>query len=64
MKTIAQVMKKARKGDLLTDEKRVWKVENWGGTRIAVPCEAKSFELWATGRMEKIAIIPRLRIVK
>jgi len=55
-------MKKAKENDILTDGKRTWKIVYWSGDKIALPLQKKSFELWADCEMEKIAIIPGLRI--
>jgi hypothetical protein len=58
-------MKKAKVNDLLTDGKRKWQVISWGrDSKIAVPLTRKSFELWANCELEKVAVIPGLRIIK
>lgn len=71
MKTIAQVLKKAKLGSILTDNKRYWKVIdlNFDGNVVASPItkagekSKRGFELWSSG-IEQVAVIPNLRIVK
>lgn len=70
MKTIAQVLKKAKLGSVLTDGTRYWKVVdlNFDGNIVASPVtkkglpSKKGFELWSSG-IEQVAIIPGLRVL-
>ena len=65
MKTINEIMRKATVGDILTDGKREWKVVEFEGL-VGVPTRytKNSFEIWADCALEKVAIIPNLRIKK
>jgi hypothetical protein len=63
MKTIAQILKNAKLGQLFSDGKRVWKVtdENFDGAVVASPVKGKpSVELWSKG-IEQITYMPELR---
>jgi len=67
MKTIAEVMKKADYGDVLTDGKRYWHIvgdKQSNPYKVASPRFKASFELWGEGSIEKVASIPRLKVVK
>ena len=72
MKTISQVLKKAKLNDILTDGKRYWKVIDTNydyHITVATPVtktgkpSKNGFELWSSG-IEKVAVIPGLRVVK
>lgn len=72
MKTIKQVLSKAKLGDVLTNGKLYWKItdDNFDYyIKIASPItkagkpSKSGFELWSSG-IENVAIIPGLRIVK
>lgn len=71
MKTISQVLSKAKLGDVFTNGKLYWKVvdTNWDGCVIAFPVTKtgkqykKGFELWSKG-VERVAVIPGLRKIK
>lgn len=71
MKTISKILKNTKKGDILTDGKRYWKVvdTNFDGCVVASPAKKngepsnKGFELWSSG-IENVAIIPGLKVVK
>lgn len=71
MKTIAQILKKCKLNDVLTDGKRYWKVthENFDYCVVASPINKngtpskRGFEIWSSG-IEQVAIIPNLRKVK
>jgi hypothetical protein len=71
MKTIKQVLSKAKIGDIFTNGKLYWKVidTNFDGAVVACPItktgkpSKSGFELWSTG-IEEVAIIPGLRKVK
>jgi len=72
MKTIAEILNEAKPGDSLTDGVRIWYVEdNKYEGKIAVPVSKsgktypkKGFELWSDCELERVAVIPNLRIVK
>jgi hypothetical protein len=69
-KTIAQVLKSAKPGDMLTDGKRYWRVNRFkfDSCMIASPCAkdgrpvCRGFELWSKG-IETVAVIPGLRVM-
>ena len=71
MKTIAQILKKCKLNDILTDGKRYWKVidENFDHLVVACPIKKdgspnkKGFEIWSGG-LEQVAVIPGLKKVK
>lgn len=71
MKTIAQILKKTKKGDILNAGKRYWRVveTDFDGIIVASPITKKGkpyrngFEIWSSG-IESIAIIPGLKVVK
>lgn len=72
MKTIAQVLKKAKDGDILTNGKLFWLMHRRPNSElIATPIKSKtnwdyndkSFELWEECAIEKTAVIPGLRIL-
>ena len=65
MKTISEILTKAKKGDRLTDGTRTWKVIIWDGGKLAIPLRPKknNFELWGDCKLEQVAIIPGLRII-
>jgi hypothetical protein len=70
--TISQTLKKAKLGDSLTDGKRIWYVDknNLEKGKIGFPVlrngeeDLKGFELWESGGIDKIAVIPKLKIVR
>ena len=68
MKTIKQVLSKAKFGDVLTNGKLYWKID-YHYDRIASPItkagkpSRSGFELWTSG-IEAVAVIPGLRIMK
>ena len=68
MKTIKQVLSKAKLGDVLTNGKLYWKMNDYYD-KIASPITKagkplkNGFELWSSG-IESVAVIPGLRIVK
>jgi hypothetical protein len=71
-KTIAQVLKTCKKGDLLTNGKLYWKVVDTNfdyHVTVASPCKkngdriGSGFEIWSSG-IESVAIIPDLKKVK
>ena len=66
MKTIYEVMKTAKVGDLLTDGVRTWKVVDDVGEVFGIPLKynKKSFELWSACEFEKVAVIPGLRVIR
>lgn len=71
MKTISEVMKKAKRGDRLTDGVRIWHITTRNNPdKVASPIltsggwDLESFELWAEGSIESVAIIPGLKVVK
>ena len=73
MKTISRVLKKAKHGDVLTDGKRYWLMDKLrNNEKVAMPIKSKidrsydhqGFELWEECTLEKIAIIPGLKILK
>lgn len=66
MKTVKEILNKAKLGQTLTDGKRSWKVvQSEDGEVIATPKRfpkgESKFELWNTG-VESVAIIPNLKI--
>lgn len=69
MKTIAQILKPCKKGDILVAGRRRWKVieglsDNRDRVVIALPVnKATTFELWSCG-VESVAVIPGLKVVK
>jgi hypothetical protein len=72
MKTIAQVLKKAKLNDILTNGKQYWKVidTNYDSYIVIASPVTKTgkrsksgFELWSSG-IENVAVIPNLRILK
>jgi hypothetical protein len=66
MKTISQVLKTAKLGDVLKAGRRRWVVVDvdYDGCIIAKPTNvATKFELWSEG-IENAAIIPGLQVVK
>jgi len=72
MRTIAQILKKAKTGDVLTDGRLYWRVvdttfDNYIVVASPITKSGKpsksGFELWSSG-IEKVAIIPNLKIVK
>jgi hypothetical protein len=66
MKTIAEVINSAKIGAIITDGRRKWKVIKYEGGKLAMPVRMTkgSFELWGMCRLEQVAIIPGLRILK
>lgn len=66
MKTVAQILKKAKVGDILVAGICKWEVvdKNFDGATIAIPKNKRtSFELWSVG-VESMAIIPGLKVKK
>lgn len=73
MKTIAQILKSSKDGDIITDGKRYW-LMNKGLDRdsVAIPIKGKinkshnpdSFELWPDCKLEKAVVLPGLKILK
>lgn len=71
MKTIAQILKKTKPGDMLTNGKLYWKVNStkFDGCVVASPVTKKGessgrgFEIWSSG-IESVAVIPGLKILK
>lgn len=65
MKTIAQILKTTKKGDVLRAGKRKWVVrDKFDGIIVASPAnKATKFELWSSG-IENAAVIPGLKVVK
>ena len=66
MKTIAEILKKAKMGDVLTAGRRKWVVieTDWDGCVIARPANKYTkFELWSSG-IENVAVIPGLKVVQ
>jgi hypothetical protein len=64
MKTIANILSKAKLGDKLTAGKLMWLVVSvdFDGLTIAVPANKNTkCELWSKG-LESIAVIPDLKI--
>jgi len=65
MKTISEILKTTKAGDILTNGKLRWIVKiDETGEKIAFPLTKKSFELWENCTFEKVAVIPGLRIMK
>lgn len=70
-KTIAQILKKCKKGDILSAGRLYWKVvdTDFDGCVVASPCTKRGlssksgFEIWSSG-IEKVAIIPGLKVIK
>ena len=66
MKTISQILKKAKLGDTLVAGKRKWLVggEVDKGVVVATPANKQTkFELWSSG-LESLVSIPELKIMK
>lgn len=65
IKTIAQILKTTKKGDILRAGRRKWIVGNkFDGHFVASPANnLTTFELWSCG-VESVACIPNLRIYK
>ncbi len=73
MKTVREVLKKAKDMDYLQAGKRFWKVEKRKGfDTVAMPIKniddwrspKNGFELWQDCEMEKVVVIPNLKIIK
>lgn len=71
MRTIAQVLKTANLGDVLTNGKLYWKVNSKRMdeclvaspiTKAGLP-KMGGFEIWSSG-IEDVAVIPGLKVVK
>ena len=66
MKTIAQILKKTKVGDVLVAGRRKWMVvdTDYDGAVVACPAnKITGFELWSVG-IESVAIIPKLKVLK
>ncbi len=69
MKTIREILLKAKLNQKITDGKRVWQVISldFDGVIVAKPLKfpkkESSFELWSQG-VESLACIPNLKLVK
>lgn len=63
--TISEVINGAKVGAKLTDGKRKWVVMKYGGSKIAVPTPYNkgTFELWADCGLEKLVVLPGLRVI-
>jgi len=66
VKTVAQILKKSKVGDILVAKRLKWKVIdlNFDGAVVASPAnKITNFELWSTG-VESVAVIPGLKVKK
>lgn len=66
MKTISQILKKTKKGDILRAGRLKWIVTDMNFDRCIVASPANKltkFELWSYG-IENFAVIPGLKVVK
>lgn len=71
MNTVAQILKKTKPGDILTNGKLYWKVNStkFDGCVVASPVtktgkpSGRGFEIWSSG-IENVAVIPGLRVLK
>lgn len=66
MKTIAQIIRKAKLDDVIVAGKLKWIITDtdFDGCVIATPANKfTKFELWSKG-MEEVSIIPGLKVVK
>lgn len=65
MKTVAQILRTTKKGDVLRAGKRKWVIgDKMDGTIIGIPDnKATKFEIWSHG-IEQAAVIPGLKVVK
>lgn len=65
MKTVAQILKKTKIGDILRAGRRKWRVtDRIDKVMVATPAnKATTFELWSSG-IEDAAVIPGLKVVK
>jgi hypothetical protein len=67
MKTIYETMELAKKGNILTDGVRTWKVISSDGTKIGMPYKwskkmGPKFELWQDSQ-SKVSFIPNLKLL-
>jgi hypothetical protein len=64
MKTVAQILKKTKLGDVLVSGVYKWVIvdKDFDGATIAKPANKRtSFELWSVG-VESVAVIPGLKV--